>query len=479
MYIFGRQDFVELAITQASQITDEAYVTVSCLHPLLEEFRDDSEEIARDIAGRYSNIHYIENVDVDYSRTYRFNFAHTLNDLLARSDPGADDIIWRLECDEFYPKKAIEEINNSLDNDWQTTTFKLLTKLVVCTWDHFVLQGFDRIFRYGVEGRKFMPSGEFTPDPSPTVMLLQYNTAFNYQMVMPLEYKELLWEVEFGFPTPGQQQRQQIWLEQVYRRYDVNRSESQSHEMNYRLSARKGFWYTNECLEVDGHTVFSSKDAHPSIIEESGIKDRIADIRHHWLYRPVGGAMSTLYGSKDLVGLEIGIARGMHADCLMKNLDIKRLYLVDPFEAYSEGDKVFSKEAVSEYKPAAVGRLRGYSDKLVWIEKKAMDAIDSIEDKSLNFCYIDGDHSYEEVRANLAGYYEKVKPGGLFAGHDYTEGSETGDTVMRAVDEFSRELGVHVNSGLKCDWWVVKDYDLTDPIYSSRWPGFRRCPLRR
>lgn len=53
-------------------------------------------------------------------------------------------------------------------------------------------------------------------------------------------------------------------------------------------------------------------------------------------------------------------------------------------------------------------------------------------DKSLEFVFIDANHEYEAVKADLEAWYPKVKPGGHIAGHDYISDPR----VKQAVDEF-------------------------------------------
>jgi predicted O-methyltransferase YrrM len=58
---------------------------------------------------------------------------------------------------------------------------------------------------------------------------------------------------------------------------------------------------------------------------------------------------------------------------------------------------------------------------------------DQFEDESLDFVFIDGDHSYNGVKKDLKGWFPKIKNGGIIAGHDYFEPS---CGVRQAVDEY-------------------------------------------
>jgi hypothetical protein len=57
------------------------------------------------------------------------------------------------------------------------------------------------------------------------------------------------------------------------------------------------------------------------------------------------------------------------------------------------------------------------------------------EDDSLDFVFIDGDHRYEFVKADIEAWVPKVKSGGIIAGHDYGWCSD----VRKAVHEFFGE----------------------------------------
>jgi glycosyltransferase involved in cell wall biosynthesis len=72
-------------------------------------------------------------------------------------------------------------------------------------------------------------------------------------------------------------------------------------------------------------------------------------------------------------------------------------------------------------------------------------------DEGVDFAFIDGDHSYESVTADLAAWWPKIRPGGVLAGHDYRQGAPWLVDVTRAVHDFFR-------TG-----------DATHPLVSSCW----------
>jgi hypothetical protein len=50
----------------------------------------------------------------------------------------------------------------------------------------------------------------------------------------------------------------------------------------------------------------------------------------------------------------------------------------------------------------------------------------------VDLAFIDGDHSYEQVKQDILTWKRKVRRGGLLAGHDYNAAFPD---VMRAVNE--------------------------------------------
>jgi hypothetical protein len=54
----------------------------------------------------------------------------------------------------------------------------------------------------------------------------------------------------------------------------------------------------------------------------------------------------------------------------------------------------------------------------------SQDVAHQFLDESLAFVYIDGNHYFEGVSQDIQLYWPKVMPGGIIAGHDFTDSYE-------------------------------------------------------
>lgn len=78
----------------------------------------------------------------------------------------------------------------------------------------------------------------------------------------------------------------------------------------------------------------------------------------------------------------------------------------------------------------------GVDDIVVPIFTTSLKAASLFLPEALDFCFIDADHSYESVMADLRAWWPKVKPGGTLAGHDYRGSAPWLVGVTPAVHEF-------------------------------------------
>lgn len=54
----------------------------------------------------------------------------------------------------------------------------------------------------------------------------------------------------------------------------------------------------------------------------------------------------------------------------------------------------------------------------------SLEAATIIEDKFIDICFIDADHRYAAVKADIIAYASKVKDGGILCGHDFDGGEQ-------------------------------------------------------
>lgn len=75
-----------------------------------------------------------------------------------------------------------------------------------------------------------------------------------------------------------------------------------------------------------------------------------------------------------------------------------------------------------------------------YIKSYSDEYLDLYEDKSFDYVYIDGLHTYEQTKKDLVNWFDKVKSGGVLGGHDYFVNSSSYKFgVIEAVDEFVKE----------------------------------------
>lgn len=82
----------------------------------------------------------------------------------------------------------------------------------------------------------------------------------------------------------------------------------------------------------------------------------------------------------------------------------------------------------------------------------------TVPDSSLDFVYIDGDHSYEACKHDITVWWPKIKPGGILSGHDFAASGNVDYGVIQATTEFAEahDLTLHVIAGPFATWWVFK-----------------------
>lgn len=117
------------------------------------------------------------------------------------------------------------------------------------------------------------------------------------------------------------------------------------------------------------------------------------------------------------VGAEIGVLEGEYSEVLCKSNPEAKLYGIDPYKPYRGYHDYTRRETFKKVFEKAKARLSQYNCQI--IRKFSMDAARDFTDESLDFVYIDGNHSFQSVTNDIVEWSKKVKPGGIISGHDY------------------------------------------------------------
>lgn len=163
------------------------------------------------------------------------------------------------------------------------------------------------------------------------------------------------------------------------------------------------------------------------------------------------------------VGVEIGVSRGALSWRLLSSNRALFLYMVDPWaevaadSTYSTTDDLHVGMTQAEHDAnmaATLVKVRRYVGQYEVLRMTSEDAAAQFGRDSLDFVFIDADHSYEGVRADIDLWLPKLKSGAVLSGHDYRDERNYG--VQRAVDEFARATGRTVRLGANYTWFTTK-----------------------
>jgi hypothetical protein len=132
--------------------------------------------------------------------------------------------------------------------------------------------------------------------------------------------------------------------------------------------------------------------------------------------------------------VEIGVAEGAFSAEMWKRLAPSVLTLVDPWEGnrYSHGFELVNKRFSGHIKDGSVCLIKSLS----------VDYLKGCATGSVDFIYIDTNHTYETTIQELRLAGRVMAPGGYIAGHDYTVGNVVSPMVygvVQAVSQFCVE----------------------------------------
>lgn len=141
--------------------------------------------------------------------------------------------------------------------------------------------------------------------------------------------------------------------------------------------------------------------------------------------------------------VEIGACFGGFARIVLSQWKGEQYYLVDPWEV--QNPKIYPERQPDQAKYNAQHadciRLAEEDQRVRLIEGYSVDASQQFRDNYVDCAYIDGNHSYPAVMADMDAWWPKVKIGGIMGGHDFQNKTDEGwwCEVERAVIRWASE----------------------------------------
>lgn len=168
----------------------------------------------------------------------------------------------------------------------------------------------------------------------------------------------------------------------------------------------------------------------------------IAELGNKWPYDWVSVMGLAPYIRRlgdNVTGIEIGTCRAESTAYLLAECpNIAKIHTVDPYMAYDDWVGNINQEIVDKFMMIAQENLKPYGDRFEMVRWTSAEAAAKFEPESVDFIFVDGDHSYDATLADCKAYYPLLKKSGFFCGHDYS----SIEAVSRAVNDFRNEHGI-------------------------------------
>jgi predicted O-methyltransferase YrrM len=129
--------------------------------------------------------------------------------------------------------------------------------------------------------------------------------------------------------------------------------------------------------------------------------------------------INSLENTKNLNLVEIGSYVGESTVIFAEHF--KSVTSIDPFtDNYDLTDPACSYKPFDEVYHNFLENIKNY-DNITHIRKTSDDSVILFDDNSIDVLYIDGLHTYEQVKKDIVNYLPKIKQSGFICGHDYHE----------------------------------------------------------
>jgi len=172
-------------------------------------------------------------------------------------------------------------------------------------------------------------------------------------------------------------------------------------------------------------------------------------------------------------GVEIGVQNGLYSEILLDNWKGKCLFSIDAWRHFEGSEYIdmgnYTDEQHLDLYADTTLKLRKFGERSIIWRMTSEEAAKIMPKKTLDFCYIDADHSYDGVIQDLELWVPKVKAGGIICGHDFIKDGEHYDNDGELIGQFGVQKAV-IEYTEKNNWnlYITKNDD------SPSWFAFMR-----
>ncbi|MCR4324232.1 MAG: class I SAM-dependent methyltransferase [Candidatus Curtissbacteria bacterium] len=168
-------------------------------------------------------------------------------------------------------------------------------------------------------------------------------------------------------------------------------------------------------------------------------------------------------------GVEVGTEKGKNAQTMFEIIPNLKLYGVDAYKHHPQASHMYHAKLrnwddkwFQDCKNQCLKRMNGKNFTL--LQGFSENMADKMEDNSVDFVYIDSDHSYDSVMQDIIKWGRKVRKGGIMSGHDYFFDNDKSGRRVKVTQAINDYTSVH---GIRFYITDEKHYEAKGDIYPS------------
>jgi hypothetical protein len=120
---------------------------------------------------------------------------------------------------------------------------------------------------------------------------------------------------------------------------------------------------------------------------------------------------------------EIGVYRGAFAAHVLESCPaVETYYMIDPWRHLDDWNKPANRDddTFQRFFEETIHNTRAHEGRRVILRGRTTEVIDRIPECSLDFAYVDGDHSLRGITIDLLRLYPRIRDGGWIGGDDFS-----------------------------------------------------------